>query len=178
VSLCRGNDPDRAPRFRMALETLGAEGAMGTLDDGPDQFPLSAKRVQEAILALLPERDYDILLTHAPQGEYTWHRRHGEVSLAVRELWREGELQARSLWQFAFEDGAGAYPPRPQTDVSLHLPLSDAIWAKKKQIITELYGFDESSWEFRALSQAEAFTCFSEQEIEHPAVEQARMHSR
>jgi LmbE family N-acetylglucosaminyl deacetylase len=178
VALCRGNDPDRAPRFRRALESLGAEGNLGSLDDGPDQFPLSTKRVQEAILALLPERDYDILLTHAPQGEYTWHRRHGEVSLAVRDLWREGELQARSLWQFAFEDGAGAYPPRPQTDASLHLPLSDAIWARKKRIITEDYGFDEGSWECRALSLAEAFTCFSEQEIEHPAAEQARMSSR
>jgi LmbE family N-acetylglucosaminyl deacetylase len=178
VALCRGNDPDRAPRFRKALECLGAEGVMGTLDDGPDQFPLSAKRVQEAIMALLPGRDYDILLTHAPQGEYTWHRRHGEVSLAVRELWREGELQARSLWQFAYEDGGGAYAPRPQTDSSLHLPLSVDIWTMKKRIITEVYGFDEASWECRALTQAEAFTCYSEQEIAHPEAEQARMPSR
>jgi LmbE family N-acetylglucosaminyl deacetylase len=178
VALCRGNDPDRAPRFRKALESLGAEGVMGTLDDGPDQFPLSAKRVQEAILALLPERDYDILLTHAPQGEYTWHRRHGEVSLAVRELWREGDLQARSLWQFAFEDGGGAYPPRPQTDASLHLPLSDEIWARKKRIITDVYGFEETSWEYRALTEAEAFTCFSEQEIVPPEAERIRMLSR
>jgi LmbE family N-acetylglucosaminyl deacetylase len=178
VALCRGNDPDRAPRFRKALECLGAQGAMGTLDDGPDQFPLSAKRVQEAVMALLPERDYDILLTHAPQGEYTWHRRHGEVSLAVRELWREGELQARSLWQFAYEDGAGAYPPRPQTDSSLHLPLSADVWAMKQRIIAEIYGFDEASWEYRAITQAEAFTCFSEQEIAHPEAEQGRTLSR
>ncbi|HEX7553233.1 MAG TPA: hypothetical protein VF378_06740 [Geothrix sp.] len=178
VALCRGNDPDRAPKFRKALECFGAQGAMGTLDDGPDQFPLSAKRVQEAIMALLPVQDYDILLTHAPQGEYTWHRRHGEVSLAVRELWREGELQARSLWQFAYEDGGGAYPPRPQTDSSLHLPLSVDIWTMKKRIITEVYGFDETSWECRALTQAEAFTCFSEQEIAHPEAEPARMLSQ
>lgn len=175
VSLCRGNDPERAPRFRKALESLGAEGNLGNLDDGPDQFPLSARRVQEAILALLPERDYDILLTHAPQGEYTWHRRHGEVSLAVRALWREGELQARSLWQFAYEDGGGAYAPRPQTAASLHLPLSCSIWARKKRIITGDYGFAESSWECRALSLAEAFTCFSAQELAPPAARQARM---
>jgi LmbE family N-acetylglucosaminyl deacetylase len=178
VALCRGNDPDRAPKFRKALECLGAEGTMGTLDDGPDQFPLSAKRVQEAIMALLPVQDYDILLTHAPQGEYTWHRRHGEVSLAVRELWREGELQARSLWQFAYEDGGGAYPPRPQTDSSLHLPLADDVWTMKKRIIAEVYDFDEASWEYRALTQAEAFTCFSEQEIAHPEAEAGRMLSQ
>jgi LmbE family N-acetylglucosaminyl deacetylase len=56
VTLCRGEDRDRSARFRKALERLGAEGAMGGLDDGPDQRPLAAADVQEAILALLPQR--------------------------------------------------------------------------------------------------------------------------
>jgi hypothetical protein len=48
----------------------------------------------------------------------------------------------------------------------------------KQRIIAEVYGFDESSWEYSALTQAEAFTCFSEQEIAHPEAEQARTLSR
>ena len=88
VTLCRGEDPDRAPKFFKALERLGAKGIMGKLDDGPDQFPLSSEHVEDTILSLLPKLEFDILLTHAPQGEYTWHRRHGEVSRAVQELWR------------------------------------------------------------------------------------------
>jgi len=174
VTLCRGEDPDRVPRFVKALERLDANGAMGILDDGADQYPLSAKRVQDTILSLLPRWDYDILLTHAPQGEYTWHRRHGEVSMAVRDLWREGHLQAKDLWQFAYEDGGGTYPPQPQSGTSLHLPLTDAIWTRKYQIITEIYGFEDSSWEARAASRTEAFNCFSERNAPNPTVEYGR----
>ena len=41
VTLCRADDPDRAPKFRKVLEHLGAEGAMADLNDGPDQIPLN-----------------------------------------------------------------------------------------------------------------------------------------
>ena len=36
VCLCRGNDADRAPKFKEALKELRSEGIMGDLDDGPD----------------------------------------------------------------------------------------------------------------------------------------------
>lgn len=162
VTLCRGKDSDRAPKFLKALECLGAQGSMADLDDGPDQLPLPAARVQDAILSLLAERDYDLLLTHGPAGEYTRHRRHEEVSQAVQVLWQEGDLRARRLWQFAYEDGQGAYLPRPQPDVCLHLPLSDAVWTRKYRLITEVYGFSETSWEARTTPRTEAFSCFSE----------------
>jgi LmbE family N-acetylglucosaminyl deacetylase len=162
LALSRGEDPDRVPRFVKALECLGAKGAMGNLDDGPDQFPLSSRHVEDAILSLLPRLDFDILLTHAPQGEYTWHRRHGEVSRAAQELWRDGRIHARALWQFAYEDGGGTYAPRPQKDASLHLSLSDAVWQRKFGIITAIYGFSGDSWEARAATRNEAFNCFAE----------------
>ena len=104
VSLCRGNDPDRAPKFFKVLGLLNAQGIMGDLDDGPNQTPLPEALVQETILALLPGRDYELLLTHAPYGEYTRHRRHEEVSRAVMALWRSGKLRAKRLWQFAYHD--------------------------------------------------------------------------
>ncbi len=160
VTLCRGKDADRAPRFLRALERLGATGAMGDLDDGPDQAPLPATMVQDTILSLLPERDYDLLLTHALEGEYTRHRRHEEVSRAVRALWRDGDLRAKRMWQFAYEDGGGAYFPRPRKDAFLHLPLTEAVWTRKSDIITEVYGFTETSWEVQTVSREEAFNCF------------------
>jgi LmbE family N-acetylglucosaminyl deacetylase len=162
MTLCRGEDQDRVPRFLKALERLSAGGAMGTLDDGPDQYPLSSKRMQDAIMGLLPRWDFDLLLTHAPQGEYTWHRRHGETSRAVKDLWRDGHLQASELWEFAYEDGGGAYVPRPQKEPSLHLPLAETVWAQKYGIITEVYGFEAASWEARAASRTEAFNCFKD----------------
>ncbi|MEY3894938.1 MAG: hypothetical protein RLZZ214_457 [Verrucomicrobiota bacterium] len=163
VSLCRGHDPDRAPKFARVLELLNAEGAMGDLDDGPDQSPLSAALIKETILSLLPRRDFDILLTHAPKGEYTRHRRHEEVSRAVRDLWRSGSLHAGEMLQFAYEDGGGVYPPRPRKDAPLHLFLPDKIWSRKHDIITEVYGFGADSWEARAVTHTEAFHCYSDQ---------------
>ena len=66
VTLCRGQDPDRAPRFRSALDCFKAQGRMGDLDDGPEQVPLPDALVRDTILGLLPGRDYDLLLTHSP----------------------------------------------------------------------------------------------------------------
>ena len=160
ATLCRAGDSDRAPRFARALQHLQARGAMGDLDDGPEQEPLAATRVREAILALLPERHYDLLVTHAPCGEYTRHRRHGEVARALRALWLRGQLRARQLWQFAYEDGGGSYLPRPRWDAGLRFALSDEMWGRKYQLITEVYGFAETTWEARAVPRTEAFECF------------------
>jgi LmbE family N-acetylglucosaminyl deacetylase len=174
VTLCRGEDPDRAPKFFKVLERMGAKGAMGKLDDGPDQFPLSSEHVEDTILSLLPGLKFEILLTHAPQGEYTWHRRHGEVSRAVQELWRDGRIQARALWQFAYEDGGGTHAPRPQKEASFQITLSDAVWHQKIEIITALYGFDEDSWEAHAAARTEAFRCFTEPRSIPPVAENGR----
>lgn len=157
VSLCRGLDPDRAPKFFKVLTQLKAQGKMGDLDDGPDQRPLPPKLVQDSVLALLPQCQYDLLLTHGPDGEYTRHRRHEEVSQAVMQLWQEGRLRTRKLWQFAYADGGGNHLPHPRHDASLNLPLPDELWVRKHQLITEIYGFDPASWEARTTPRTEAF---------------------
>ena len=36
VTLCRGRDEDRAPKFRSVLQRFEAEGEMADLDDSPD----------------------------------------------------------------------------------------------------------------------------------------------
>src|SRR5215216_5029704 len=54
LSLCRRDDPDRAPKFYQTLEILRAEGKMSNLDDGPEQTPLDGKQIQERIIRLLP----------------------------------------------------------------------------------------------------------------------------
>ncbi len=162
VTLCRGSDPDRAPKFHNALRCLNANGRMGDLDDGPDQIPLPDMLVQEAILSLVPQLDHDLILTHAPDGEYTRHRRHEEVSRAVLALWRDGRLPARRMLQFAYEDGKGTHLPRPREDASFHLTLSDELWSRKHGIISRIYGFDATSWEARAVTRTEAFHDFRE----------------
>ena len=59
VSLCRGGDRDRAPRFLQAVCKLGGTGKMGDLADGPEQSPLPEKQVQRMVLSLLPQEHFD-----------------------------------------------------------------------------------------------------------------------
>jgi LmbE family N-acetylglucosaminyl deacetylase len=158
-TLCRGRDPDRAPRFREALARFGAEGAMGDLDDGPEQTPLPPALVEETMLSLLPGGSFDLLLTHGPEGEYTRHERHIEVSRGLRALVDRGNLACDRLWTFAYEDRGGTCMPRPRRSASLILPLGEALWARKIELLTVIYGFTPASWEARAAPRAEAFTC-------------------
>jgi len=150
VSLCRKSDRDRAPKFFRALEVLGATGAMGDLDDGPDQNPLDRTEVQDAILELLPMARFDLVVTHGPWGEYTRHLRHEETGNAVMTLWNSDKLAAREGWRFAYEDGSGRYLPRPVPDADIRLTLTKAIWQKKYDIITGIYGYNSDSFEARA----------------------------
>ncbi|OHB68505.1 MAG: hypothetical protein A2Y77_08660 [Planctomycetes bacterium RBG_13_62_9] len=157
VTLTRKSDPDRAPRFHKALEHFKARGVMGDLDDGPEQRPLSVIEVQDAIMDLLPSDRLDLVLTHGPWGEYTSHKRHEEVSKAVRALRDSGRLTAGEIWMFAYDDKGGKRLPQPMIDADVYFRLPEPIWTEKRQIITEVYGFAPDSFEARATPRDESF---------------------
>jgi LmbE family N-acetylglucosaminyl deacetylase len=159
ISLCRGNDSDRAPKFFKSLNILNAKGDMGRLDDGPEQYPLEINEVKKAILELLPSRIFDLILTHNPSGEYTRHLRHEEVSQAVIELWYQNEISTKELWTFAYEDGNKAYLPRAESK-AIHYKLSKEIWEQKYKIVTETYGFPRGGFEAETTPRVEAFWKF------------------
>jgi LmbE family N-acetylglucosaminyl deacetylase len=160
ISLCRKNDPDRAPKFKKALEKLGADGLMGDLDDGPEQIPLPDDEVENAILELLPAKYFDLVITHSIYGEYTRHRRHEEVGSAVINLWHSGKLNTNELWAFAYEDGHRTYNPVVIEEAPLFYALDHHVWEEKYNIITNIYGFDKDSWEARTTPKEEAFWQF------------------
>jgi LmbE family N-acetylglucosaminyl deacetylase len=160
VTLCRAADPDRAPKFRLVVESFGAEGEMANLDDGSEQTPLPSGKVEDTAVRLLAGNSYDLILTHGPLGEYTQHRRHAECCRAVVELWRSGRIDTKRLWMFAYEDGAQAYLPRVRADADRLDVLPDDIWVEKRRLITDLYGFGSDSWEAQTTPRQEGFWCF------------------
>lgn len=158
--LCRANDTDRAPKFFRLLKRLNAQGVMGDLDDSPEQKPLPASKISEAILALLPAQTFDIVFTHSPEGEYTRHLRHEEIGKAVIQLWTDKLISTKQLQFFAYEDGNRQYRPRAITVDTKQTQLDRQTWTDKLAILTDIYGFDRSSWEAQATPRLEAFHCF------------------
>jgi LmbE family N-acetylglucosaminyl deacetylase len=160
ITICRKSDPDRAQKFLKALEALNASGAMGDLDDGPEQIALSEQEIQDTIMGLLPSYKYDFILTHGTSGEYTRHLRHEETAQVVLKLWNAGKLQSEQVWSFAYEDGGKKYLPRPDRNADLMIELPDDLWRTKYGIITEIYGFSKDSFEARTTPRQEAFRRF------------------
>ena len=161
VCLCRKSDAERATKFYKTLQILGSEGIMGDLDDGPDQIPLNENELEQTILKLLPSKQFDLIITHSPNGEYTKHLRHEETGKAVIKLWLQEKISAKKLWLFAYEDGNKKYLPKPIENAQVLFNLSEKIWKKKYKIITEIYGFEKLSFEAETTPKAESFWQFT-----------------
>ncbi|HTN69356.1 MAG TPA: PIG-L family deacetylase [Dysgonamonadaceae bacterium] len=161
VSVCRRSDTDRAPKFHNALKALKSAGAMGDLNDGPKQAPLDDVELEQTIIKLLPEKHFDLIITHNPSGEYTRHLRHEEVSKAVINLWYNNKISTDELRTFAYEDGGKMYHPRAIKEAPIYNELSKEIWQRKYAILNETYGFGENSWELKTTPRQEAFWKFA-----------------
>lgn len=160
ISMCRKNDLDRAPKFYKVLRRLKAKGLMGNLDDSPKQMSLDKKTVEQHILDLLPNRIFDLIITHSPFGEYTRHLRHEEIGSAVINLWTYKKINTKELWCFAYEDGNKKYYPKAIEDANILLMLPKNIWKEKYQLITEVYGFEQTGFEAKTTTKVEAFWRF------------------
>lgn len=164
ISLCRRSDPDRAPKFYRVLEVLKAQGAMGDMNDGPEQLSLEEKEVKKIILELLPFQSFDLVITHDPAGEYTRHKRHEETGSAVIKLWNINEIRTTELWTFAYEDGGKKYYPKAIENASILESLPEEIWKMKFKLITEIYGFKPGGFEAETTPRTEAFWRFKKPE--------------
>ena len=131
ISLCRANDTDRAPKFFNALKVYGANGAMGNLDDGPEQKPLSKEEIEKSITSLLPKINYDLIITHSPAGEYTRHKRHEETGRAVSFLWEGKKINSSQLWFFAYEDDNKTHYPEAIKNADRVIELPENYLAQK-----------------------------------------------
>lgn len=157
ISFTRESDKDRNPKFFKVCNYYGAKGFMSDLDDGPEQKILSYEDYEKALKEKLVENDFDIILTHNPFGEYTRHLRHEEVSDAVLFMLCKGVLKSKELWRFNYFDNKRKEFPKVKEDSDFILELTDEIFEKKKEIVHQIYGFSQDSWEFKAIPKIEGF---------------------
>jgi LmbE family N-acetylglucosaminyl deacetylase len=157
ISLTRADDPDRAPRFLAAARELGASSAISDLDDSPTLVELSPDlhEIKDRI-ERVSSREYDLIFTHGPKGEYTRHVRHEEVHRAMREMVESGTLIG-TLVCFAYDDCNGACVPSPARDAEILVRLSEDEYAAKQHIIRDIYGFEEGSFEQKSAGRVEGF---------------------
>ena len=144
ISLCRANDTDRTPKFFNALKIYGASGAMGNLDDSPEQKPLLKEDVEESITSLLPQINYDLIVTHSPAGEYTRHKRHEETGRGVSFLWEREKITSSQLWLFAYEDDNKTHYSEAIKNADIVIELPDNICSKNIVLLRKHIGFRQT----------------------------------
>lgn len=161
LSLCRGSDTDRAPKFRRVCAHYGARAVIADIDDENDE-PISVGAVQEIILGALDSREYDFIFTHGSNGEYG-HQRHLDAHRAVTKLCNQNTLKGK-LYFFSYVPGKESAPhdpalmiPVPSSKADWIVELSEAEWREKRRIVEELYGFKHPIFETLACARTEAF---------------------
>ncbi len=157
--LCRASDPDRAPKFKRICKLFGARAIMTDLDD-EDKLALkeTIPVIEKFILANVRDKKFDYIFTHGVNGEYG-HPRHKGVHLAVRALVREGKISAREIYFFNYKKaGPGKRPSmEAKADSDLLLPLSRAVFTRKKRMQAEIHGYAWNGIDNSLCTNPEAF---------------------
>lgn len=157
LSLCRGDDADRRPKFERVVHRLGGEAIISDLDDGCPLGEIDVPReIGGRIISLLGERRWDLVLTHGPNGEYG-HERHRQTHAEVVRLARQMAMNCRSLLCFAYDCQAASGECRPADWADRRVELTGEQLAAKKELITSWYGYAADSFECRACISPEAF---------------------
>lgn len=153
ISLCRKDDIDRAPRFEKACKLFDARGFMSDLEDETLE-DIRPDEVIKRIKKIIKMRDYDYIFTHGIKGEYG-HKRHVDVHKAVMIMLKEGSLSCRKLFLFSYsKKGKFCYPDK-NADKFIYLDLH--VFKEKKDLIKDIYGFKQGSFEYECSKKTESF---------------------
>jgi len=153
ISLCRKNDPDRAPKFKKVCNFYKAKSIISDLEDEKLK-PFSAFQIK--IKSLLPKFNYDFIFTHGENGEYG-HLRHKEIHKAVKNMIKNKELRTKQAYYFSYETKNSSIP-YPKTPSDLISNLNEKEYKDKIDLITKFYGFKKDSFETLSCNKIETFT--------------------
>lgn len=153
LSLCRRDDPDRAPKFKRVCERLGARGFMSDLED-EELSDATDQEIVSRILEFVDGKKWDRVFTHGSNGEYG-HKRHIETHRAVKKMAEGGQLKCRELWCFDYVTRGESCVARSNADK--FIKLTPLCLVTKRELIQEVYGFKKQSFESKCCRNSEAF---------------------
>lgn len=158
ISLCRKNDKDRTPKFKIVCDKLNANCFISDLDDSEqgDFKEISNEDIINRILQFTNKKTYDYVFTHGGNGEYG-HIRHIEVHKAVNEMLNKKLLSAKKVFFFSYfkSEKNGICYVNENADKLIR--LKDIYFKEKMQLIQEIYRFEENSFESKCCINTEAF---------------------
>jgi LmbE family N-acetylglucosaminyl deacetylase len=184
ISLSRGDDPDRAPKFRMAVRVYGATSAISDLDDSPILASLSQDlheikdRIRETSSKFqipssktqIPDSKFQVRNptpgTRHPTPEtgnlYDMVFTHGAHGEYERHLRHE---QVHRVVKEMLADGElhgdlvyFAYADsNTAPDAEIIITLHPEEYASKQRVIREIYGFADGQFETQSAGRVEAF---------------------
>lgn len=145
-ALCRASDPDRAPKFQKVCRHYGAPAIIADLEDEAIMnVNESILKIQKIIKQKIGNKSFDYIFTHGPKGEYS-HPRHIGVYLAVKQMIKSRALECRKLYNFSYRiDKNNRIYNDPQAKFFTKFSRGELI--KKRNIIKNLYGFRQRSFE-------------------------------
>lgn len=150
-SLCRHDDPDRAPKFAKVCKTYKALSLMSDLEDeGIMNLSESLLEIEKRVVQNLSARTFRYIFTHGESGEYG-HIRHKGVNRVVNKMILAGTLKCKECYFFSYHHAL----PLAGAKFGTHLPIE--ILKKKRNIISNMYGFSKSSFEYKSASVLETF---------------------
>jgi len=145
-SLCRKEDPDRAPKFKKACRQYRALGIISDLEDeGIMSIKQSLPEIEKRILKELKKKNFTYIFTHGYNGEYG-HKRHIGVHRVVKGLVKIKKIKCNKLFFFAYKLNSQKRIENPLKH-NFAFNLDNNLLRRKKNIIKEIYGFSQKSFE-------------------------------
>jgi len=152
ISLCRGDDEDRSPKFKKVCKIYKAKSFISDLEDEVLE-PINIDKVITRIKKFA-DKEYDYIFTHNKNGEYG-HIRHVDTHNAVLKMLDDGDLSTEKIFFFYYENKGDICCAKKNQDK--FIKLDNLTLKRKKEIINKVYGFSKESFEYKCSRDEEAF---------------------
>lgn len=151
AAMCRKNDKDRNQKFQKVCKKLHINNILiSDLDDENLSKKIPIKEIGQRLFSLLDNNKYDFVFTHGKNSEYG-HVRHKDVYKAMKKFIQTKKIICKKIFYFDYIDG------NPNLNANYKLNLTKEELRKKKEIITQLYGFQADSFEEKSCRTPETF---------------------